>query len=228
MKNSNSFRRGVFGLAVAGLAGAAIFTPASPAQAFYGSDDVSEERSIAAFTKILIKGGIELDVTAGKDQKLVVETEEDYLERVLTYVEGDTLVIDMEDKRRRKFWDDVDVDITIHMPTLEGIEVRGAVDGDVRNLDADKLMVEIKGAADLNLEGTCTTLTLDIKGAGDIDADDLKCKVVDVDVKGAGSASVYASDEIEANVRGVGSIDVYGKPKTIYKKVGGIGSISIR
>jgi hypothetical protein len=228
MKNSNSFRRGVFGLAVAGLAGAAIFTPASPAQAFYSSDDVSEERSVAAFTKILIKGGIELDLTAGKDQKLVVETEEGYLERVLTFVDGDTLVIDMEDKRRRKFWNDVDVDITIQMPTLEGIEVRGAVDGDVRNLDADKLMVEIKGAADLNLEGNCETLTLDIKGAGDIGADDLKCKVVDVDVKGAGSASVYASDEVEANVRGVGSIDVYGKPKTIRKKVGGIGSISIR
>jgi hypothetical protein len=231
MKNSNSFRRGTCGLALAGLAYAAFFTPTLSAVAItHGdkSDHVSEERSLDAFTKILVKGAIDLDLTAGKDQNVEIRTDADRMDAVETYVRGDTLIIDMEDKGRRNFWRSVDVDVTISLPVLEGIEVRGAVDGEVQGIDGGDLFIEIKGAGDLDLEGNCANLELDIKGAGDIDAEGLKCGSVEVDVRGAGSASVYASEEVDANVSGVGSISVYGKPKTVHKKVGGIGSIRIR
>lgn len=227
MKNSLSFRRGAYSLAFAGLVGAAILIPQTPAEALHG-DSVSEERALEAFTKIRIKGAIDLDLTAGKDQKVTIKTDEDHMDEVVTFVKGDTLVIDMDDKNRRNFWNDVDVDVTISLPTLEGIEVLGAVDGEISDLDSERLYIEIKGAGDLDLKGKCAELELDIKGAGDIDAEDLKCGNVHVDVKGAGSASVYAIDEIDASVKGVGSISVYGKPKTVHKSVGGIGSISIR
>ena len=229
MKNSNSFRRGVFGLAVAGLASTALFSTGSIA--FYNrgyGDDVKVDRELEKFTKIKIKGGVELRVVAGKNQKVTIETAEDRVEDVETYVRGDTLVIDMENHGRDNYWNRVDVEVYISMEKLEGIEVLGAVEAEVEGVDSDYLEIDIKGAADLEIEGKCGELELDVKGAGDISARDLKCEKVDVNVAGAGSADVYASEEVEADVAGVASINVYGKPKSVRKSAGFLASISIR
>jgi len=219
----------VFGLAIAGLATGSLVSGNS--FAFHDDDhgeDIKEDRSFDTFTKIRVKGAIELHLVAGKDQKVTIETAENRMKDVETYVRGDTLVIDMSDNNRRNYWHDVEVDVTIDMKTLEGIEVMGAVDADVTGIDSDRLEIEIKGAADLDIEGKCGELDLDVKGAGDISASDLRCESVEVDVKGAGNASVYATSSVEADVAGVASISVYGKPKTVRKHVGGLGSISIR
>lgn len=228
MKNSSSFRRGVFGLAIAGLATAAFVSDDSFAFHDDHGEDVKEDRELGAFTKIRVKGAIELHLVAGKEQKVTIETAEKRMEHVETYVRGDTLVIDMDDDGRRNFWRNVDVNVMINMQSLEGIEVMGAVDADVEGVDSERLEIEIKGAADLDIEGSCGELELDVKGAGDISAADLRCESVEVEVKGAGNASVYASDRVEADVAGVASVSVYGKPKNVRKHVGGLGSIRIR
>lgn len=229
MKNSNSFRRGAFGLAVAGLASTALLS--GTVSAFHDDDhgpDVKQDRDVETFTKIRVKGAIELQLVAGKSQKVTVETAEDRIDDVETYVRGDTLVIDMENHNRDNYWNHVDVEVYISMEKLEGIEVMGAVEAEVEGVDSDRLEIEIKGAADLEIEGKCGELELDVKGAGDISARDLKCETVEVDVAGAGSASVFASEEVDADVAGVASIKVFGKPKRVSKSSGFLSSIDIR
>lgn len=188
----------------------------------------SEDRDVFGFTKIEVRGAIDLELTAGKDFSVRVESRASRLEDVITEIDGDTLVIDMDDKGRHNFWNNTNVEVTITMPELKELEVLGAVDGELRDIKSEDLSIDIRGAADVDIEGTCGTLTLDVRGAGDIDADDLKCENVEVDVKGAGSATVFASESIDANVAGVASISVYGDPKDVRKHSGGLSSISIR
>lgn len=190
------------------------------------SGHATEMRDLGAFTKIRTKGGLELKVAVGQSQSVEVTADDDYISDVETYVSGDTLVIDMSDKH--DFWDDADVAVKITMPSFEGIEVLGAIDGEISGVHGGKVEVEIKGAADLEIEGTCDELQLSIKGAGDVDAKDLVCGVVDVDVKGVGSATVYASEAVDASVGGIGEISVYGSPKQVKQNAGGIGSVRIR
>jgi len=230
MKNSNSFRRGAFGLAVAGLAATTFIS--STSYAFHDEHskpgkDVEEDRALDTFTKIRVKGAIELHLVAGKDQKVTIETGKNRMQDVETYVRGDTLVIDMDTDRHDNYWHNVDVEVYISMQSFEGIEVMGAVDADIKGVDSDNIEIEIKGAAEIDIEGRCGELELDVKGAGDISARDLKCESVSVDVKGAGSAEVFASDKVDADVAGVASIDIYGKPKTVHKSSGFLSSISI-
>ncbi len=226
MKNSTSFRRGAFGLAAASLVAASLFSTSG--NAITRDDDVTETRDVETFTKIIVKGAVEIDVTAGKRQSVEVNTDEDFIDKVETYVKNGTLYIDMSEKQRRGFWNNVEIDIKINVENLEGIEVRGAIDGEFHDINADNFDIEIKGAADFEIDGKCGSLNLDVKGAGDIDARDFKCENVEVDVRGAGSASVYAKKEINADVSGVGSISVYGSPENVRKRVGGIGSIDIK
>ena len=223
-------RKALAGLMAAGVAATVLQSVAGGAVAFDRdrSDRVTEDRDLSGFTRIEVRGAIELELTAGQDHSISIRTREDRMEDVITELDGDTLVIDMEDGRRNSWWDDADVEVTITMPVLAELEVLGAVDGEFYAIDSDELEIDIRGAAEVDIEGTCGTLTLDVKGAGDIDADRLKCKDVEVDVKGAGSASVFASESIDARVSGVASISVYGEPKDVRKHAGGLSSISIK
>lgn len=224
-------RTALVGLVAAGIAATVFYSVAGSATMTReddGRDRVTENRDVTGFTRIQVKGAIDLELTAGKDYSVSIRTREDRIKDVTTELDGDTLVIDMEDDGRRNFWRNSSVDVTISMPTLAELEVLGAVDGELFDIESDELEIDVRGAADVEVEGTCGKLVLDVKGAGDIDADDLKCADVEVDVRGAGSASVFASESIDARVSGVASISVYGDPKDVRKHSGGLSSISIK
>lgn len=222
------------GMGTALAAGAVLYGVVSSNDAHALRDShrsVTQTREVAAFTKILVKGAIELDLTAGREQSVTVTARERDQEKLKTYVEDGVLIIDMtddDDDNNITLGDDEDYDVEINVPTLEAIEIRGAVDAELQDINSDTFMVDLRGAADMDIEGTCGTFTLDMRGAGDIDADDLECKTVKVDVRGAGAASVYASEAVDAEVSGVASVTVYGKPKSIKEDSSGFSKISIR
>lgn len=226
MNNLLSLRKGLIAVAVAGISTLFVIALNNAAKASDDDDIVTETRDLADFTKIEIKGGLELDIKAGESQSVKVTTASGLMDDVEMKVSSGTLVIDADDKRRSR-WKDADVEVTITMAKLEALEVMGGVDADISGIDSDSLLIDIKGAADIDISGTCGTLTIDVKGAGDIDAEDLKCKDVEIDIKGAGDAEVYASESVNAGISGIGSIKVSGNPKTVRKRGGGIGSIEI-
>ena len=224
-------RKTLAGFLAAGIAASVVYSVAGSASMAHDEDRkgrASENRDVSGFTKIQVRGAIDLELTAGKEFSVHIESRANRLADVTTEIDGDTLVIDMDDKGRRNFWNNTNVEVTITMPELKELEVLGAVDGELHDIKSDDLSIDIRGAAEVDIEGTCGTLTLDVRGAGDIDADDLKCENVEVDVKGAGSATVFASQSIDANVAGVASISVYGDPKNVRKHSGGLSSISIK
>ncbi|WP_262692968.1 head GIN domain-containing protein [Kordiimonas aestuarii] len=231
MKKTNSLRHGVVALAIAGSVGVFAFAPTAPAFAHNDHGDrKTETREVSTFTRIQVKGGIELDLTAGKDQKVTIEAYEGDMRDIKTYVRGDTLVIDLDDDDddNNMSFHSEDVNVTISMKMLEELEVLGAVDADLRGIDSKELTIDIKGAADLEAEGTCGSLRLEIKGAGDVDTEELRCEDVEVSVRGVGEAKVFASESVDANVSGIGSITVYGEPKRVRQSDGFLGSIRIK
>jgi len=232
MKNVTTFRKGVLGLALAGLAGATFLTTGAGAFVVFGDrgDKTTESRDVEAFTKVRIKGGFELELVAGKEQSVTIEGYERDLERVDTYVRRDTLTIDNADDD-----DDNDIEIdtdgvkvTITVPTLEEFEVLGAVDADLKGIDSESFVFELKGAGSVDISGECGSLELEIKGAGEVDAEDLECRDVEVSVKGVGEADVYASESVDADVSGIGSITVYGDPKKVRQSDSWLGKIRIK
>ncbi|WCL54870.1 GIN domain-containing protein [Gimibacter soli] len=190
-------------------------------------DTKTETRDVDAFTEIEVRGAVTLDVTGGKDQKVTVEAPTDYLEKVVTEVKNGKLIIDLE--RKKSWWggnDTEDVTVTITVPTLEALDVGGAVDGKLKDIKAEKFSIDVGGAVHVSIDGECGDLDVDAAGAADIDARDFKCKNADVDIAGAGNGRIYASESIRAEISGVGSLTIYGKPAKVKKEINGIGSIS--
>ena len=204
--------------ALAALLGTTMFVSSSLAD-----DEATDSRDVDEFTRIVIEGAMDLVIEVGGNQSVEVTTDEDYLSRVETHVDEDTLYISQKGRR----WHNADVDIEITVRSLDAITLEGAADIDVTGIDSDMFELEIDGAGDVTLEGSCDTVSIEINGAGDIDAEDLKCKSVYVIINGAGDVDAYASESVEAELNGVGDITICGDPSSVRPRIHGLGSFEV-
>ena len=77
----------------------------------------------------------------------------------------------------------------------------------------------------LLLPGKTQRLVIDCNGAGQINAQNLLAKEVDIQLKGAGEANINVKDKLNAAIFGVGEIKYYGEPERVRKNISGIGEI---
>lgn len=175
------------------------------------------------FSKLDLHGSMKLKVTEG-EYAITIKLPEKDEKRIDIKQDKQTMFI--ETPKNREDSENPPV-LTISMPDFNSLVVRGAADGVVEDIDAEKVNIEIRGAANLILDGTCNVLDVEIRGAGNVEARDLKCEDVTVELLGAGNTEIFASTSVEAKLRGVGHIDIYGDPKNIDKRVFGIGAIDI-
>lgn len=189
------------------------------------AEETTEARDLDTFTRIVIKGALDISVVAGeKKQSVEVTTESRYLERVETEVDGDTLIISQKGRR----WRDLDVEVEIGMVALNGFVIDGAADAEISGVDSEEFELIVNGAGDIDIEGVCGSAHFEINGAADLDASELKCKAVRIEINGAGDADVFASESIIAFLNGVGDVEVYGNPISVRPRIRGFGSFEIK
>ncbi|WP_171037009.1 head GIN domain-containing protein [Maribacter algarum] len=102
--------------------------------------------------------------------------------------------------------------------TAKGDEVKiaaqegGTID---LNVDIDNLEVKSTSGAEITLTGKATIQEAIANSGGKVYNDKLKTIETKVTVQAGGSASVHASDKMNAKVRAGGSIYIYGNPKDL-------------
>lgn len=193
--------------------------------------DVARTVEAADFDRVEIAGVVELDATVGGDFALTLSGRQEDLDRARTEVVDRVLILDTahDDGRRGRKLVRHGVTAKLTVPALTGVSAAGVVDGSVSGIAGGPFKVDISGVGNLKLSGTCDTLDADVSGVGDLEAEDLKCRIVNVDVSGVGGASVYASEKVDADIAGIGKIDVYGSPAEVSKsKSSPLGRISVK
>ena len=207
---------------------------------------IEQERNVEPFTGIKVGGAFNLVLNQTGKHKLLIEAEEDLLDKIRTEVKRDVLHIEMK-------WDwswrgNDEVTIYISFKDLESLNVSGAGDvsadtpikaenldirvsgaGDVDlEVDAKSMDVEVSGAGDVKISGSTNSQKVRLSGAGDYKAQDMKSQYTHAKASGAGTAVVFASKEIEAYASGAGSVKYYGDPEKERTDSSGAGSISRR
>lgn len=182
----------------------------------------TEERKVAAFSEIEVSGAADIKVICGKSVGVVVSGDDNIVPLIKTEVEGNTLRIYCNES----ISPDKDLVITVTAPDVSAIAASGANDIEMVAVNNEALNIDVSGAGEIDLKGSTGALTVHLSGAAELDAKELKGRKVTVDISGAASADVYASEELNAEVSGVGSIDYYGNPAVVHKEVSGVGSIN--
>jgi hypothetical protein len=66
----------------------------------------------------------------------------------------------------------------------------------------------------LDISGNASQATIDISGAGGVNASDLKLQTASINISGLGSATVWVTDQLSGEISGAGSVSYYGSPQT--------------
>lgn len=191
--------------------------------------EVAEDREVDAFTKVEFDGLMDVFITVGEEQSVsITANKEKYLNNIQTRVRNSVLRVDMdldEDRGFFSFFQDVDVEIHITVPSLEGAEMDGLGDMTITNVDADDFDLSVDGMGTVNIDGRCKSATFSLDGMGDLNARDFKCENVRISIDGMGDAEIYASEFVDVSLDGFGDVDVYGDPKKSKVREDGMGSV---
>ena len=156
-----------------------------------GLPDVKDTRNLKGFKRISFGVAGNLSVKIGPEFSVVLEGNEDDIDRIVTEISGDRLIIKMENWRFRFSDLDNKVDVYITLPELEGLSVSGS--GKAEILD------DIKDTDDLNLS---------VSGSGKLQTAGLEVDNVDCSISGSGNiiiGSDGSADRGEISISGSGS-----------------------
>ena len=202
-----------------------------------------QTRNVDTFTGISLGVSADLYLTTGESQKVVLEGDEDVLDRIETSVKGDHLIIK---SRNTSWWKGFREKINIYVSvreidyislsgsgkifsknTIDGERLKLSVSGsgDMRlKVNVEEIDQGISGSGDLELEGKATEVSTTISGSGSLNAEELRTDSHEVRISGSGKCWIYAAKEIDARISGSGSVYYKGDPN-IRSTVSGSGKI---
>ncbi|NML22796.1 DUF2807 domain-containing protein [Pseudoflavitalea sp. G-6-1-2] len=201
----------------------------------------TDSRSIGSFNGVSSSGSFDIYVSSGPNS-VKIEAEENLLQYIETYVDGNTLRIGTKDG----YWlrPSRDIKIYVSAPSFNKIHSSGSgnIIGQGLITSAEKIDVSVSGAADIKLEvdapeveseitgsgsadlkGNTKKFTSRISGSGNVEAFDLKSEETEVRVSGSGDVAVFASVKLKVKVSGSGDVRYKGNPKVESQITGGGG-----
>jgi hypothetical protein len=89
------------------------------------------------------------------------------------------------------------------------LDVNGPGQGNIDDLIADEVRAHFTGSGEIALSGEADIQEVSVTGSGTFDGHDLEGKYVNVSNKGSGTATVWATDALDASIEGKGDILYY-------------------
>ena len=189
-----------------------------------GSTNVTKEsRDVTGFEEVELMGVGRLSIEQTGSESLSVEAQEDVLPKLKTEVVDNRLIIGPKPDTAIHTTEPVNYELTVK--NLNALEVSGSANVEAEGVSTDSLAVTISGTGNVKTGGEADKQEVSISGAGDYRAGELESKAVEIDVGGAGSAIVNASENLNARISGVGSVEYIGDP-TVEQDVSGVGRVA--
>lgn len=203
----------------------------------------TETRQLGHFRAFNFYGAAKIYLIQGNEEKIILAGKRNLdVSRIKTEIRGGKLYI--TSKRPKAFFNPR-LKIHIYYKTLEEIEIEGKAKVEGKTpLKSEQLSVilmgsgrtyldvetkdfkaHLIGAGSINVKGKAKNQYLTVDGAGVIRAMNLKGTEARVQINGAGSIFVYATERLRAGVSGVGTIRYKGDPVSTKFSKEGVGTI---
>lgn len=195
-------------------------------------------REVSGFTAVDLSSYGDLTIIQGETEGLAIDADADVLPHITATVRNGKLIIGFEDNRFFRFpaWfmrSNPTIRYTLNVKELESVDLSGAgtvlaerlTAGDlelsdsgagkitIKQLTANDLNIRLSGAGAIEVVGQVDSQTVNLSGLGEYRAGDLESRQADVNLSGAGSATLWVHEQLDATLSGAGSIRYYGSPQ---------------
>jgi hypothetical protein len=205
---------------------------------------VSKEVSVGSFDRVEVAGAINVHVTQGPQAPVRIEGDENLLRYISIEEHGGEL--EVKTRGGYNLRPTQKMKVFVSSPNYKKLRVSGACDiigetsvksgeklemevsgaGNIKmDVDAPQVETRISGAGKIALTGKTRDFEMALSGAGKAVCYDLLAENVQVKISGAGSAEVYASVKLDAQVSGAGNVRYKGDAKQLQQQISGAGSV---
>jgi hypothetical protein len=203
---------------------------------------ITEKRNITeSFDKIEASSGVNVFVTQGNLEDVVVETDDNVMKYVITKVENGTLVIKL--KRNSNFMSSIDV--KVQMPNISGIKASSGATIEAQNtlrgslldmksssgsdikaaLEYEDVNCETSSGSTMTVSGKALQLKTNSSSGSDIDANELAANEIIAKASSGSGTRVNPIVKLDAHASSGGTIEYVKIPKTLTKSESSGGSV---
>jgi len=218
-------------------------TSAQIRKTVYGDKNVvKKEREAGSFNGVKVSTGIDVYLTQGNQNSVVVEADENLHEYIVTeikngnlYVYSDANIRSAEMKRVHVTMKDIVYVSTSSAGDVIGqtpvksdqIEMNASSAGDIKlEVYADVIEASISSSGDITLTGEADKLDASLSSAGDLNAYNLKVREAEVSASSAGDADIYVTERLNARASSAGDINYKGDPKWVDARSSSAGGVN--
>jgi len=167
-----------------------------------GNGDIkSEERTIEGFYGVKLEGVANINVYPEENYRVIVKTDSNLMDRVLTTVSGNILHI----SQKSGPFNATELTINVYMPEIKSIILSGT--GNIKVFT-----------------GNSSDLSISKSGTGNIDAQNFQVQNVTINQSGTGNTKIWATNNLNGTLSGTGNISYKGNPD-INVIISGTGNI---
>lgn len=204
---------------------------------------VVEQREVAGFDIVELKGIGDLTITQGDREYFTIEADEQVLRDIISEVSGGKLTIRFDPWSAIRSWTgSKTVKMDLGVVRLRSVTVSGSttltagigaerLDANLNGagsvhlgFNGDALRCELAGSGDFVVSGRTSTQEVRISGAGNYDGRQLESAKAVVNIAGAGKAHVRVAESLDVTVGGMGTVTYIGDP-TVTQHIGGFGRV---
>jgi hypothetical protein len=161
-----------------------------------------ETRQLETFDQIQVSGDFDVQIDTGRESSVVVETDENLLDLVVTHVSGNKLIIETRDNHCLN--PSRPIEITINTPAVKEIILEGSGYINCYGLRTEELTIELDGSGQIECyEVEASSVTLDLQGSGLI-AGSLLTGNVEAQLEGSGEIRMNG-ESVSSDLRITGS-----------------------
>ncbi len=203
---------------------------------------VTEERNVSEdFTEVRGSAGLDVYLTQGDENKIVVEADENLLQYIETDIEDGKLHVTTSANIRHSEAKKVYVtykqltnieassgaDVTGNsVIKSERLSLKSSSGADLKvEIFAKELTAKASSGADLEISGKASSLTADASSGSEIDAKELMVANCNAEASSGAEVSVNVKNNLETQVSSAGNINYYGDPISVNSNKSNSGSV---
>lgn len=173
--------------------------------AFDAGDTVTESFTVDEFDELAIDSAFDVTIVLGEDPSLEIDVGENLVDDLRVDQDGDRLSIGLDDGL---FNINSDIEARIATNDLSRLDLNGAVRAEIRNLDSERLELDLNGASRVEGEGSVGELVVDANGASRVDFDEVTVDQVELEANGASELILTDAAELTGELNGASSLAV--------------------
>jgi hypothetical protein len=196
------------------------------------------------FTTVEVNGPFEVTLERGDKFNVTVTGDDNLLQFIDVQNAAGKLSIDIQSGQNLR--PKSGLKVKINMPAIEAVNLHGACSGSLNGfkggkdlkvdvegastitgeIQAGKLTLEAVGASQIKLTGKAHECNAEAGGASQLHLGDLAVEKAVIQLDGASSGAVKASDKLDYELNGASHLDYRGSPKIGNNEIQGASSVS--